>query len=79
MVEVRGQPLLGHIVAAYNESGIKDITVVRGYLPDAFDLPALKYVDNADYADTSELLSLQVCAGRVGGRRAAISMCLSAT
>lgn len=59
MVEVRGQPLLGHIVAAYNESGIKDITVVRGYLPDAFDLPALKYVDNADYADTSELLSLK--------------------
>ncbi|MGI9344428.1 MAG: phosphoenolpyruvate mutase [Gammaproteobacteria bacterium] len=59
MVEVRGQPLLGHIVSAYNESGIKDITVVRGYLPEAFDLPALKYVDNADYADTSELLSLK--------------------
>jgi len=59
MVEVRGQPLIGHIVSAYNESGIKDITVVRGYLPDAFDLPALKYVDNADYADTSELLSLK--------------------
>ena len=59
MVEVRGQPLLGHIVTAYNGAGIKDITVVRGYLPDAFDLPALKYVDNADYANTSELLSLK--------------------
>jgi len=66
MVEVRGQPLLGHIVAAYNGAGVKDITVVRGYLPDAFDLPALKYVDNADYAQTNELRSLQ-CALDAGG------------
>jgi len=58
MVEVRGQPLLGHIVTAYNASGIKDISVVRGYRPEAVNLPALKYVDNPDYADTSELLSL---------------------
>ncbi len=58
MVEVRGQPLLGHIVAAYNASGIKDITVVRGYRAEAVNLPSLKYVDNQDFADTSELLSL---------------------
>ncbi len=59
MVEVRGQPLLGHSVAAYNAAGVKNITVVRGYLPEAFDLPALTYVDNPDYADTNELLSLK--------------------
>jgi phosphoenolpyruvate phosphomutase len=58
MVEVRGQPLLSHIVAAYNAAGIKKITVVRGYLPAAVDLPGLQYVDNADYADTGELVSL---------------------
>jgi len=58
MVEVRGQPLLGHIVGAYNSVGIRNITVVRGYLPDAVNLPALNYVDNPDYADTGELLSL---------------------
>ena len=58
MVEVRGQPLLGHIVTAYNAAGIKNIMVVRGYLADAINLPALNYVDNPDYADTSELLSL---------------------
>jgi phosphoenolpyruvate phosphomutase len=58
MVEVRGQPLLGHIVAAYNASKIKDITVVRGYRPEAVNLPALNYVDNLDFADTGELLSL---------------------
>jgi len=58
MVEIRGQPLLSHIVAAYNAAGIKRITVVRGYLPEAIDLPGLSYVDNADYEDTGELISL---------------------
>lgn len=59
MVEIRGQPLLGHIVAAYNSAGIKNITVVRGYRPEAVDLPALTYVDNEAFADTSELISLK--------------------
>jgi phosphoenolpyruvate phosphomutase len=58
MVEIRGQPLLGHIVNAYNAAGIKRIAVVRGYLPEAIDLPGLNYVDNAEYADTGELHSL---------------------
>jgi len=57
MVQVRGQPLLAHIIAAYNAAGIKRITVVRGYLPEAIDLPGLGYVDNPDYADTGELIS----------------------
>lgn len=58
MVEIRGQPLLGHIVSAYNAAGLKRITVVRGYLPEAIDLPGLAYVDNPNYADTGELVSL---------------------
>jgi phosphoenolpyruvate phosphomutase len=58
MLRVRGRPLLSHIVSAYNAAGIKRITVVRGYRAEAVDLPSLAYVDNADYADTGELLSL---------------------
>ena len=58
MVEVRGQPLLGHIVNAYNSAGIRNITVVRGFSPDAVNLPELNYVDNPDYNETGELLSL---------------------
>ncbi|MDH3977568.1 MAG: isocitrate lyase/phosphoenolpyruvate mutase family protein, partial [Gammaproteobacteria bacterium] len=58
MVEVRGEPLLSHIVSAYNGAGIKDITVVRGYRPEAMNLPALNYVDNPEFAETSELVSL---------------------
>ena len=58
MVEVAGQPLLAHIVAAYNAAGIKRITVVRGYCKETVNLPKLHYVDNDDYADTGELVSL---------------------
>lgn len=58
MVNVRGKPLLSHIVAAYNAAGIKHINVVRGYLPETVDLPTLTYTDNTEYADSSELVSL---------------------
>jgi phosphoenolpyruvate phosphomutase len=59
MVEVQGQPLLGHIMSTYNAIGIKRITVVRGYKAEAINMQGLDYVDNPDYADTGELLSLQ--------------------
>ncbi len=59
MVEVQGKPLLAHIVSAYNASGIKRIAVVRGYAPAAVDLQGIDCIDNADYAATGELVSLQ--------------------
>jgi len=58
MVDIQGQPLLGHIVSAYNTAGMKNITVVRGYLAEQMDMPSLSYVDNEEYADTGELVSL---------------------
>jgi phosphoenolpyruvate phosphomutase len=59
MVPVAGQPLLEHIVAAYNAAGIKHIVAVRGYRADTVNLQGISYVDNTDYADTGELLSLK--------------------
>lgn len=58
MVQIQGTPILSHIVDAYNAVGIKDITVVRGYKKEAVNLPNLTYVDNEDFADTGELVSL---------------------
>jgi phosphoenolpyruvate phosphomutase len=60
LLTVNGQPLLQHLVDAYNAIGIKDITVVRGYRKEAFDLPNVRYVDNDDYATTGEVASLRV-------------------
>jgi phosphoenolpyruvate phosphomutase len=58
MVEIRGVPILAHIVDAYNMVGIKDISVVRGYKKEAVNLSQLTYVDNDDFAETGELDSL---------------------
>jgi len=60
LVRVRGRPLMEHTIEAYNAVGVKDITVVRGYRKEAFDLTGLRYVDNDDYADTGELWSLKL-------------------
>ncbi len=58
MVPIRGVPILGHIMDAYNTVGIKDICVVRGYKKEAVNLPHLTYVDNDDFSSTGELDSL---------------------
>lgn len=58
MVKIQGTPILAHIVDAYNAVGVKDIVVVRGYKKETVNLPNLTYVDNDDYADTGELVSL---------------------
>lgn len=58
MVKVQGTPILSHIVDAYNAVGIKDIVVVRGYKKEAVNLPNLTYVDNSEFAETGELVSL---------------------
>lgn len=65
LVEVRGKPILAHIVGAYNAASIKDITVVRGYRKEAFDLPNIAYVDNDEHDSTGEIASL-ACALRAG-------------
>jgi phosphoenolpyruvate phosphomutase len=75
MVKVRGRPLLSHIVAAYNASGIKRIQVVRGYCAVAIDLPSLTYTDNHEYADSGELLSL--AAGLAGETDNGLDLCVS--
>ena len=58
MVEVGGRPLLGHIADTYRGAGIRDITVVRGFGRGQVDLADLRYVDNEDWDETGELVSL---------------------
>jgi phosphoenolpyruvate phosphomutase len=65
MLPVGNQPLLGHIVAAYNGAGINRIHVVRGYRKETMNLPGVRYVDNERYAQSSELASLALALERV--------------
>jgi len=59
MVKVKDKSILEHISNAYEEHGINKITVVRGYKKEAVNLPNLKYIDNEDFSNTSELVSFK--------------------
>jgi phosphoenolpyruvate phosphomutase len=58
MIDVRGQPLLRRLVATLNETGVRNISVVRGFRKETVDLANIKTIDNDRYADTGEVASL---------------------
>ena len=72
MVEIAGRPLLGHIADAYRAAGIREVTAVRGYARDRVDLADIRYVDNDDYAETGELVSLACGLDGLGDRFPAV-------
>jgi len=65
MLPIGNQPLLGHIIAAYNATGINRIHVVRGYRKETMNLPGVRYVDNDGYAQSGELASLVLALAQV--------------
>jgi len=67
MVDVRGKPLLAHLVGVLNGAGVRDVTVVRGYCKDAVALPGIRTVDNDGWATSGEAASLAQAAGRLIG------------
>ncbi len=60
MLPIGKRPLLQHIVDAYNRAGFNQLTVVRGYRPQAVDVTGVDYVDNPEYEHTGEIMSLGV-------------------
>lgn len=58
MLEVEGSPVIAHAVKAIRQGGIRDITVVTGYKPEAFTMTSVKYQHNAAWEATGEVGSL---------------------
>ncbi|MFC7475030.1 phosphoenolpyruvate mutase [Dankookia sp. GCM10030260] len=67
MVDIRGRPLLGSLVHTLRESGLRDITVVRGYRKEAVQLGGVRMVDNDRHAETGELWSLACARDAIRG------------
>src|SRR5215207_9981424 len=67
MVDIRGRPLLGSLVHTLRDSGVRDITVVRGYRKGAVRLDGVRMVDNDRYAETGELWSLACARDAIRG------------
>lgn len=67
MVPINGEPLLHKLVAQFRAERVKDITVVRGFGRESIALPDVQYVDNAEFASTYELYSLDLAAEALKG------------
>ncbi len=67
MIDVRGQSLLERLVSLLSDSGIRSITVVRGYHKEAIALNGVATVDNDRYAETGEVYSLACARPQLDG------------
>jgi phosphoenolpyruvate phosphomutase len=61
MLEFSGKPLIERQVETLRACGIKDIVIVKGYMPDKIDISGVKYHINEDYANTNMVETL-MCA-----------------
>jgi phosphoenolpyruvate phosphomutase len=67
MVDIRGRSLLDTLVGTLRGSGVRDITVVRGYGKEAVQVNGVQMVDNDRHADTGELWSLACARDAIKG------------
>ena len=58
LIEINGKPLIEQSINNFYDHDIKDISIVRGYKKEAFKFQNIKYFDNDDFENTSELSSL---------------------
>ena len=62
MLPVQGRPILARLLDDLAHWGCREVTVVRGYRPEAVTVTGATFVDNREWATTSEAASL-ACAG----------------
>ncbi|MCR0984821.1 phosphoenolpyruvate mutase [Roseomonas populi] len=67
MVDIRGQSLLQRLVGTLRESGVRDVSVVRGERKEAVTLQGVRMVDNDRHATTGEAMSLACARDAIKG------------
>jgi phosphoenolpyruvate phosphomutase len=67
MLEVKGKSILGRQVDALQQSGIRQIAVVRGYKKEQMNLPNVRYYDNDAFEDSGEIESLMSAGAELEG------------
>lgn len=67
LLPINGVPLLEKMLTLFNDQGIKDISVVRGYKKECFTSTNVKYFDNDQYQKTGELFSLYQAKEKIDG------------
>src|SRR3989338_5798791 len=58
MLNFNGKSLIERQVEVLRSCGIKDIIIVKGYMPDKINIKGVKYYENKDYANTNMVETL---------------------
>lgn len=66
LLTVQNKTIIDHQINAYRRLGISDLTTVRGFGKELFALPNMQFIDNDDYADSSEVYSLYIARDYLG-------------
>jgi phosphoenolpyruvate phosphomutase len=67
MLEVKGKPILERQVDALQQTGVRQIAVVRGYKKEQITLPNVRYYDNDAFEESGELESLLRAGAELSG------------
>lgn len=65
MLSFNGKTLIEMQIETLRSSGIKDIVVVKGYMPDKINIKGVKYYVNEDYANTNMVETLMCTEGEM--------------
>ncbi len=66
MLKVQGRPILARLLDDLGHFGCRAVTVVRGYRGEAVQMAGARFVDNPDFATTSEAYSLALAETALG-------------
>ena len=70
MLEVKGEPLAERLICQLNEAGIKDISIVVGFMKESYDYLIDKYgvklIVNPEYMEKNNLYSLYLAREAIG-------------
>ncbi|MES1254040.1 MAG: isocitrate lyase/phosphoenolpyruvate mutase family protein [Acidobacteriota bacterium] len=67
MLEVKGKPILERQIDALQQTGVRQIAVVRGYKKEQITLPNVRYYDNDAFEESGELESLLRAGAELSG------------
>src|SRR5262249_30318208 len=67
MLDVKGKSILARQIDTLQQSGIRQVAVVRGYKKEQVNLPNVRYYDNDAFAESGEIESLLRAASELTG------------
>jgi len=68
MIDINGKSILQRNVDTFNKLNISDITVITGYNANKFDVEGVSYIENKNFAKTTEMDSIMMALENATGK-----------